>query len=63
MRGKAWPGWVALGVGFVWLMVMWDEPPTAAPVPGSNWGEQALLELAICLTVMGCVVAWRRSRR
>jgi len=60
---RAWPGWLALSVGFVWLMVMWDEPPTAAPVPGRNWGEQSLLELGIALTVLGTVMVLRRARR
>lgn len=65
MSGRAWPGWLALAVGFVWLVVEWNAPPTVAPVPGRTWGEQSLVELGICLAVMGglfVLARWARRR-
>jgi hypothetical protein len=61
VSGRAWPGWLALAVGFVWLMVEWNAPPTVAPAPGRTWGEQSLVELGIVLAVMGGVMLWRRA--
>jgi len=59
VSGRAWPGWLALGIGFVWLVAEWNAPPTVAPVPSRNWGEQSLVELGIVLAVMGGVMLWR----